>query len=121
VANAREMGSLLATLLNQELGQHPNVGDIRGLGLFQGIELVKVKATSEPFPADDHVAMEIAALGLTANYCIGVYPGSGTADGFEGDHIIISPAYNVTKEEVLAIVSVVTSLIRDFFAGYAQV
>ncbi|ORY64962.1 exocyst complex protein exo70 [Pseudomassariella vexata] len=98
--NVRDMGSLLSARLQELLGSHPNVGNIRGRGLFWGIEFVKDKSSKSPFPATDNVAMEIAELGLTEPYGIAVYPGSGTIDGINGDHIIVSPPYNTTVEEV---------------------
>lgn len=111
------MGSLLSELLTQGLGSHPNVGDIRGRGLFWGIEFVADKAGAVPFPAEDHVAMDIAELGLGEKYGIAVYPGSGTVDGIRGDHIIIAPPYNITKEDVKFIAETVSRLVTDYFSA----
>lgn len=82
------MGRLLSTRLRDLLASHPNVGDIRGSGLFWGIEFVQDKATKEPFPSSSNVALAMAELGLTRPYCVAVYPSSGTVDGVNGDHII---------------------------------
>ncbi|KAK3390862.1 pyridoxal phosphate-dependent transferase [Podospora didyma] len=114
--NVQRMGVLLEKALRDKLGHHPNVGDIRGRGLFWGVEFVADKATSRPFPAEAHVAMELADLGLTEKYAIGVYPGGGSADGIRGDHIIISPAFNVRSDEVEMIAATVARLVADFFA-----
>ncbi len=46
---AREIGAYLRDALESTLGDHPNVGDIRGVGLFLGVELVADKATKETF------------------------------------------------------------------------
>jgi hypothetical protein len=54
-------------------------------------------------------------LGLQKPYNIHVYPGGGTVDGTNGDHIIIAPAYNITDEEVKLIVDRVGQLLNDFF------
>lgn len=54
-------------------------------------------------------------IGLAPPYEVHVYPGGGTVDGFNGDHIIISPSYNVTDAEVDAIVDRVGRLVEDFF------
>ncbi|KAK0751308.1 hypothetical protein B0T18DRAFT_320522, partial [Schizothecium vesticola] len=72
----------------------PNVGDIRGRGFFWGIDFVADKQTSAPFPAEIRVAMETSEMGLTRKHSINVYLGSGTVDGVQDDHIIISPPYN---------------------------
>lgn len=53
--------------------------------------------------------------GLEEPYNIHVYPGGGTVDGTHGDHILISPAFNITDEEVKLIVDRVGQLISDFF------
>ncbi|EFX04672.1 exocyst complex protein exo70 [Grosmannia clavigera kw1407] len=100
LANVRDLGAVLGRLLVQRLGSHANVGNIRGRGFFWGIEFVQDKATARPFPAESQVAMKIAELGLSAQHGIAVYPGSGTADGVSGDHIILAPPYNVTRAEV---------------------
>ncbi len=119
LSNVQAMGTLLSKGLRERLEGHPNVGDIRGRGLFWGIEFVADKETLDPFPAEEHVALAISELGLTQKYGIGVYPGSGSADGITGDHIIISPAFNVRKDEIEWIVDTVGHLIDDFFAGPA--
>ncbi len=111
------MGSLLSEMLVQALGSHPNVGDIRGRGLFWGIELVADKAGAVPFPVGEHVAMDIAELGLTEKYGIAVYPGSGTVDGVNGDHVILAPPYNVTKEDVKFMAETMAKLITDYFSA----
>lgn len=116
ISNVRAMGKLLEKRLRASLGEHPNVGDIRGRGLFWGIELVQDKSTKTPFPASRDVAAQIGELGLTDGYSILVYPGSGTADGANGDHIIIAPPYTVTAGDVDHIVETVSRLIEDFFA-----
>lgn len=116
ISNVRAMGGILESRLRESIADHPNVGDIRGRGLFWGIEFVHDKATKTPFPANQMVALRIGELGLTERYSIVVYPGSGTADGVNGDHIILAPPYNVTAGDVEYIVQTVSGLIDDFFA-----
>lgn len=110
------MGALLAKRLRERLGAHPNVGDIRGRGLFWGVEFVADKGTLAPFPAEAHVAMAICERGVS-DYSISVYPGTGSADGVRGDHIIVSPAFNVRREEIEWIVDSLGRLVDDFFAA----
>ncbi|AEO66730.1 uncharacterized protein THITE_2115075 [Thermothielavioides terrestris NRRL 8126] len=116
LANVQAMGALLAKRLRERLQDHPNVGDIRGRGLFWGVEFVADKSTLAPFPADAHVAPAICERGVV-KYGISLYPGSGSADGIRGDHVIISPAFNVRSEEVEWIVDAVGRLVDDFFAA----
>jgi adenosylmethionine-8-amino-7-oxononanoate aminotransferase len=113
--NVQKMGKLLSERLYELLSSHPNVGDIRGRGLFWGIEFVSDKATRQPFPVANNVAMEIAELGLTKPYGIAIYPGTGTADGIDGDHFIVSPAYNITADEIEEIATITHRLVVDYF------
>lgn len=117
VENVCTMGTLLEKRLRESIGEHPNVGDIRGRGLFWGIEFVQDRSTKTPFPAVASVAARLGDLGLSEDYSIVVYPGSGTADGVAGDHIIVSPAYNVTADDVEYIAKTVSRMIGDFFSA----
>lgn len=97
-----EAGAHLTALLNARFGNHPNVGDIRGRGLLQAIELVADRSTKAPFdPAlAIHQRAKIDAFGRG----LLIYPGGGTADGRAGDHILLAPPYNVTDAELETIV-----------------
>jgi adenosylmethionine-8-amino-7-oxononanoate aminotransferase len=98
----REAGAHLSALLKDRFCDHPNVGDIRGRGLLQAIELVADRNTKAPFdPAlklHERAKKNAFARGLL------IYPGGGTADGRSGDHILLAPPYNVTGEELGMIV-----------------
>jgi adenosylmethionine-8-amino-7-oxononanoate aminotransferase len=116
LSNVQIMGQLLARLLVKLVSDHPNVGDIRGRGLFWGIEFVEEKSKKIAFQSNVNVAMEISEMGLTDNYNIAVYPGTGTVDGIVGDHIIIAPPYNVTEADIEFVARTVKRLISDYFA-----
>ncbi|KAK5657689.1 hypothetical protein OQA88_2761 [Cercophora sp. LCS_1] len=116
--NVRELGAVLARRLKENLGGHPHVGDIRGRGFFWGIEFVADKQSATPFPPQNQVAMKICEMGLGEEYSICVYPGAGTVDGQRGDHIIVAPAYTVTADDIEWIVTTLTRLVGDYFAGY---
>ncbi|KAH7115467.1 pyridoxal phosphate-dependent transferase [Dactylonectria estremocensis] len=119
LANVREMGQELSGLLKRLLSDHPNVGDIRGKGLFWGIEFVQDKLSKKSFPKEALVAYKMTLLAFTA-YGIQVYPGSGTVDGDVGDHIILAPAYNSTRDEIGVIANTVNRLVHDFFSENSQ-
>ena len=53
-------------------------------------------------------------------YNISLYPGTGTVDGKSGDHVLVAPAYDITREEIDCVVDLTTRVIRDFFAGKMQ-
>ena len=89
IAISAAVGDCLGRLLREQLGDHPNVGDIRGRGLFWGIELVKDRATKAPFPVADGLARRVwnraFELGLV------VYYSTGSADSKNGDVIMLGP------------------------------
>jgi adenosylmethionine-8-amino-7-oxononanoate aminotransferase len=69
VSNVRAQGKLLGQLLHDKLSLHPHVGNIRGQGLFWGVEFVKDKATRTPFDPIYAVAMGIHELGKLPDPC----------------------------------------------------
>jgi adenosylmethionine-8-amino-7-oxononanoate aminotransferase len=77
---------------------HPIVGDVRGLGLLMGVELVRDRATKEPFPTGAKVAALVAGEALRRGLVI--YPGSGTADGVSGDHFLICPPLTIEEAQL---------------------
>ncbi|KAK4505597.1 hypothetical protein PRZ48_003560 [Zasmidium cellare] len=115
VANVRKQGALLEKLLKEKLLGMPAVGDVRGKGLFWGVEFVMNKRTKEPFDPAMGVAMGVHELGMQSPFNISLYPGTGTADGRKGDHVIIAPAYNITADDVRHIVDTTAAVIRQYF------
>jgi len=79
------------------LESHPHVGQVRGLGLLQGVEFVKDKATREPFPKDAGIAEKIRQAALEKNVL--TYPTQGCVDGSRGDHVLLAPPFIITPEE----------------------
>ena len=96
--NVKRCGDQLARELSKQLGGRENIGDIRGRGLFWSIELVRDKITKKPFPENLKLAQRIQInakeLGLMC------YPAQGCADGKNGDHVLLAPAYNSTINEI---------------------
>jgi adenosylmethionine-8-amino-7-oxononanoate aminotransferase len=90
------------SLLTQRFGDHPNVGDIRGRGLLQAIELVADRSTKAPF--DPALVLHQRAKADAFDHGLMIYPGGGTVDGRHGDHILLAPPYNVTDQELEEIV-----------------
>ena len=111
--NVSKQGIYLETRLKAVLGNHPNVGDIRGRGLFWGIEFVKEKASKEPF--DSNIAYDIRDSFLSPPFNMTVYAGVGFVDGKRGDHIILAPPFTVKKKEVELIVTTVLAAVNCFF------
>ena len=111
LANVQSMGALLQRRLGERFGNHPHVGDIRGRGLFQAVELVEDRSTKAPFdPARKlHAKVKKAAMarGLM------VYPMGGTIDGQRGDHVLLAPPFIVTADQIGEIVDRLGSAIDD--------
>ncbi len=95
--NAVKMGRYLKKKMKTLL-EYPIVGDVRGKGLMRGIEFVQDQKTKEPFDKKSDIR------GMITRNCLEeglvVYPGSGSADGIRGDHILIAPPINITKPQV---------------------
>lgn len=104
IENCARLGKFLHPLLVETFGEARYVGDIRGRGLFWGIEFVQDKATRTPFPPA--VGFGPRFQQTTFELGVAVYPGTATVDGTKGDHIILSPPYNVTEDELRKIVAV---------------
>jgi adenosylmethionine-8-amino-7-oxononanoate aminotransferase len=107
---ADEAGVRLKSLLADRFGGHPHIGDIRGRGLLQAIELVADRSTKAPF--DPALAMHQRAKTEAFDRGLLIYPGGGTVDGRIGDHILLAPPYNVTDEELGMIVDLLASTIE---------
>jgi adenosylmethionine-8-amino-7-oxononanoate aminotransferase len=98
VTRVNLMGKELKARLESLLGNHPNVGDIRGRGLFLGIELVRDRMTKEPF--DPALAMNAKIKAAAMEEGLMCYPMGGTLDGKRGDHVIISPPYIIEERHI---------------------
>ncbi len=98
LAQVHEMGDKLQTALISAFGQHPNIGDIRGRGLFIGLEIVEDRETKTPFDP----ALNIAANFKKTAFAEGLvcYPMSGTRDGRYGDHIMLAPPFIMTDGQI---------------------
>jgi len=107
VPRVREMGDKLHAALEAQFGDHPNVGDIRGRGLFHGIELVKDRHTKTPFDPSHGLARSIKKAAFEAGLIC--YPMSGTRDGRHGDHVLLAPPFIMGDEHVEEIVSKLTT------------
>lgn len=115
IENIQKQGLRLEHQLKKHLEDHPNVGDIRGQGLFWGIEFVKNKLTKETFDPKNDVAHKILDKVISEPYNMTIYPGTGCAGGIKGDHIIIAPPFTITEKEVDEIVRRITAVIFTVF------
>ncbi|KAF4452099.1 hypothetical protein F53441_5032 [Fusarium austroafricanum] len=98
VERCHKMGLVLERLLREELKNCKSVGDIRGRGLFWGVEFVKDRATKEPF--DPAAKFGLLMQQLAFEKGVALYPGGATIDGVRGDHILMAPPFTVTEEQL---------------------
>jgi adenosylmethionine-8-amino-7-oxononanoate aminotransferase len=98
LAAVQARGIELAAALADRLGNHHHVGDIRGRGLFHGIELVADRPGKQPFAPElklhARVKREAMARGLMC------YPAGGTIDGRRGDHVLLAPPYIIRTDQI---------------------
>lgn len=115
IANVQAMGRLLEQRLTERLGNHRNIGDVRGRGLFWAVEFVTDRATKTPFDPklklNERVKREAFDRGLAC------YPMGGTIDGKRGDHAILAPPYIVDAAQIDLIVARFGDAIDAAIAG----
>ena len=113
--NVLARGEQLRGQLREHYAQHPHIGDVRGRGLFVGLELVKERVSKTPFDAGLklHVAIrrEAFARGLM------VYPMCGTVDGRIGDHVLLAPPFICTDRDIDEIANRLTDAIGGALAA----
>jgi adenosylmethionine-8-amino-7-oxononanoate aminotransferase len=97
------------------LQSHPNVGDVRGLGLLLGLEFVKVKTAHESFPREQNVAERIRQACLEETVL--TYPTQGCVDGVRGDHILLAPPFTISTEECALIARALHSAVSKVFSA----
>lgn len=107
--NVRALGEQLRNALNARFGQNANIGDIRGRGLFWSVELVRDKASKAPFPAAARLSQKIQKAALDLGLMC--YPAQGCADGTNGDHVLLAPAYTSTPEQIQRIVDLLAQAV----------
>ncbi len=111
VERAAEVGARLGAQLKEELSGHPMVGDIRGAGMFWGVELVKDRESRTPYPPQTRLTTRVLAAGLKRGlFC---YPSSGMAGPKGGDAVMVTPPFIIGDEEVEFIVRTLRQTLDD--------
>ena len=98
----KRQGAGLRQRLQAAFAGHPHVGEIRGRGLFQAVELVLDPVSKAPFPAAKKVHVRLKAEAMTRGLCC--YPSGGAVDGMSGDHVMLAPPFIVSDSELDLIV-----------------
>lgn len=100
--SVKQRSAQLLNELKNQFNTHLNVGDIRGRGLFIGLELVKDRDTKKPFDPSLKIAANIKRSAFEAGLIC--YPMSGTRDGKWGDHILLAPPFIIDEKQVIELV-----------------
>ena len=91
--NVRVRGAALRKDLEERFADHPHVGDVRGRGLFIGVELVLDRASKQPF--DPAAKLNAAVKRHAMSRGMLCYPMGGPIDGRLGDHVLLAPPFIV--------------------------
>jgi adenosylmethionine-8-amino-7-oxononanoate aminotransferase len=98
LARVNQQGEKLAQALAERFGNHPHVGDIRGRGLFLGLELVAERASKAPFEPQRRVHARIKRHAFERGLIC--YPMGGTIDGARGDHVLLAPPFIIDDSHI---------------------
>jgi adenosylmethionine-8-amino-7-oxononanoate aminotransferase len=115
LARVNPMGGKLMAALQARFANHPHVGDIRGRGLFIGLELVADRGTKEPFEPAKGLAASIKKHAMA--HGLMCYPMGGTLDGRRGDHVLLAPPFIIQDEHVAMIVDRLEAAVRGALAA----
>ena len=110
VDRSRELGERLLSGLRTALADAPTVGDVRGLGLMIGIELVRDRETREPFARTDRVAERILEAARDSGLLL--YSSTGHVDGTNGDLVMLGPPFSMSDEEAATLLVRTTAAVR---------
>jgi adenosylmethionine-8-amino-7-oxononanoate aminotransferase len=116
VDRAAEKGKKLSRALEEKFSQHPNVGDIRGRGLFQGLEFVEDREAKQPFDSSHKFAARLKANAFEAGLIC--YPMSGTRDGKNGDHVLLAPPFIIEDSQLDELVEKLDTAITATLGQY---
>ena len=97
-ARSAEMGAKLDDALHDAFAQHPHIGDIRGRGMFRGLEIVENRETKAPFDPTKAIHKKIKAAAFEAGLIC--YPMGGTIDGQLGDHVLLAPPFILEEHQI---------------------
>ena len=95
VGNSRRMGAVMAGLMADLKAKHPSVGDVRSIGLFGIVELVRNRQTKEPMAPFNGTSPEMQKLGA-------FFKENGLYVFVQLEQLLHQPAACVTEEELRA-------------------
>lgn len=109
--DVRRKGHYLMTALMDRFGQHPHIGDIRGKGLFLGMEFVADRDSKTPFDPAKNINKKFKAAAFNAGLIC--YPMGGTIDGQYGDHVLLAPPFIITDQQINEMVDKIDFAVKE--------
>ncbi|KPB71477.1 aspartate aminotransferase family protein [Pseudomonas cannabina] len=110
LAQVRQRGEQMRSWLKESLGDLDIVGDVRGRGLFVGVEFVESRSTKAPFSGGGAYSAALKKEALQHGLLI--YPGSGTVQGIEGNHVLFAPPFITSESELAQMVERFSAVVR---------
>jgi adenosylmethionine-8-amino-7-oxononanoate aminotransferase len=110
LAQVRLRGEQMRTWLTESLADLDIVGDVRGRGLFIGVEFVESRVTKAPFRGGGAYAAALKKEALERGLLI--YPGSGTAQGVLGNHVLFAPPFITSEEELSQMIERFSAVVK---------
>lgn len=114
IPRVQEQGEKLDMALRDRFGQHPHIGDIRGRGLFRGMEFVRDRDGKTPFDPSDNVAARFKKAAFEAGLVC--YPMRGTRDGNLGDHVLLAPPFIISDDQIGEVVDKLETAVQAVVA-----
>jgi adenosylmethionine-8-amino-7-oxononanoate aminotransferase len=118
VSNSADVGPYFKEQLQSLMERHPMIGDVRGIGLMLGVELVADRETKRPFPPEWKVGQLIANAALDRGLV--TYALMGTVDGMEGDHMLFTPPLTINREQIDELIEIYDQALTEVADALAQ-
>ena len=111
----RARGEMLTAALQERFGQHPHIGNIRGRGLFQGMEFVADRESKTPFAPEAGFHRRFKKAAFDAGLIC--YPMGGTIDGRNGDHVLLAPPFIISEDQIGEMVDKLDVALKETVSG----
>ncbi len=111
IDRSADLGERIRKDLSVALDGAPSVGDVRGIGMLIGVELVRDRETKDPFPRGEHVTERVLAAARDAGLLL--YASTGHVDGTNGDLVMLGPPFILTDDDAVTLVELTAEAIRS--------
>jgi adenosylmethionine-8-amino-7-oxononanoate aminotransferase len=111
ISRVQSQGESLMQALKDQFSDHPHIGDIRGRGLFLGMEFVQDRETKAAFDPGLGINKLFKKTAFEAGLIC--YPMGGTIDGKQGDHVLLAPPFIIDDSHIDEIVGKLDTTVRQ--------